>query len=200
MMGVCGEGACRGWRRNPPVSAPAGTNRGATLWGVQRVYGLMIVDEVDVEVAEGSAAGVEDLCRAEYPALVRLAFLLTGSTAIGEDLVQEAFVSLLRRWETVNNPRAYVRACVVNGAKGHLRRRAVERRHLLDPPRPVASPEIDEMWDLLAGLSPRRRAALVLRFYEDLPIAEIAKVMGVRPGTVKSLIHRGLESLREMLA
>jgi RNA polymerase sigma factor (sigma-70 family) len=60
-------------------------------------------------------------------------------------------------------------------------------------------PEIDEMWGALTRLPAKRRVALVLRYYEDLPIVEIAELMQVRPGTVKSLIHRGLASLKEQL-
>jgi RNA polymerase sigma factor (sigma-70 family) len=61
------------------------------------------------------------------------------------------------------------------------------------------TPEVDEVWGLLADLSGRQRMALVLRFYEDLTVPAIAEVMGVRPGTVKSLIHRGLAQLKERI-
>jgi RNA polymerase sigma factor (sigma-70 family) len=53
------------------------------------------------------------------------------------------------------------------------------------------------MWDALAGLEERRRTAIVLRFYEDLPDAAIAEVIGCRPGTVRTLVHRGLQDLRK---
>jgi RNA polymerase sigma factor (sigma-70 family) len=61
-------------------------------------------------------------------------------------------------------------------------------------------PDVDETWTALAGIPERRRVALVLRFYEDLSIAEIAEVMDCRAGTVTSLIHRGLASMREVLS
>jgi RNA polymerase sigma factor (sigma-70 family) len=68
------------------------------------------------------------------------------------------------------------------------------------PPRLVEpAPELDELWTVLAGLPERRRAALVLRYYEDLPIDEIARLLDCRPGTVSSLLNRGLADLREVL-
>ena len=88
---------------------------------------------------------------------------------------------------------------MVNEARAGLRRRDVERRHLPQPAEPVLPPEIDEMWVLVQRLSPRRRVALVLRYYADLPIEDIAEMMDCRPATVKSLIHRGLETLRRKL-
>ncbi len=70
----------------------------------------------------------------------------------------------------------------------------------LDPPVPLGEPELDETWAIVRRLPPRYRTALALRFYEDLSEREIAEMMGVRPGTVKSLIHRGLARLRKELA
>ncbi len=64
----------------------------------------------------------------------------------------------------------------------------------------VGMPEVDETWEALRRLPDRQRAAIVLRFYEDLPEAEIARVLGCRPGTVKSLIHRGLARVRKETA
>jgi RNA polymerase sigma factor (sigma-70 family) len=81
-----------------------------------------------------------------------------------------------------------------------VRHDGVVRKHARAEREPVSlPPELDEMWDALATLSERQRVALVCRFYEDLPISEIAEVLGCRPGTVKSLIHRGLASLREVI-
>jgi RNA polymerase sigma factor (sigma-70 family) len=62
------------------------------------------------------------------------------------------------------------------------------------------APELDELWQVLAGLPPRRRAALVLRYYEDLAIDEIARLLECQPGTVSSLLHRGLADLRKVLS
>jgi RNA polymerase sigma factor (sigma-70 family) len=73
------------------------------------------------------------------------------------------------------------------------------RRTPTAPPLTVDAPELDHMWTALARLQPRRRTALVLRFYEDLPINEIARLLECRPGTVSSLLHRGLADLRKVL-
>lgn len=147
----------------------------------------------------GSRSELASLYEAEHARLVRLAHLLTGTHAVAEEVVQDAFVRLQGKWDQARNPAAYVRQIVVNEARGRMRRQAVERRHLPPPVPPVLPPEVDEMWLLLKGLSPRRRVALVLRYYADLPVLDIAKLMGCRPATVKSLIHRGLETLRRKL-
>jgi RNA polymerase sigma factor (sigma-70 family) len=84
----------------------------------------------------------------------------------------------------------------VNNARTWHRRRALEERHL--PGRPVdAGFAADEMWDVLQRLPDRQRAAVVLRFYEDLPDAEIAQILGCRLPTVRTAVHRGLAALRE---
>src|SRR5260221_487905 len=77
------------------------------------------------------------------------------------------------------------------------RHRRVTHRHPSEPPRPVDDPEVDETWRLLATLPHRQRHALVLRYYQDLPILEVARLLHCSVGTAKSLIHRGLERLEE---
>jgi RNA polymerase sigma-70 factor (sigma-E family) len=137
---------------------------------------------------------------------VRLAYLLTGDQALAEDLVQEAFVRLAGRFVDLRNPDAfpaYLRKTVVNLTRMHYRRRRLERAYLdrqrREPPPDSADPDVDtrqHVKQALLRLTPRQRAALVLRFYEDLPEAQIAEILGCRPGTVKSLLARGLEALR----
>ena len=137
----------------------------------------------------------EALYADEVDAMARLAFLMVGSEEQAEELVHDAFARLYERWDRVDNPGGYLRTCVVNGCKDRLRRRGVERRH------PTASSgaaelEADHLADVLAALPYRQRAAVVLRYYEDRSEADIADLLGVRPGTVKSLLHRGLATLR----
>ena len=100
--------------------------------------------------------------------------------------------------DRLDNPGAYVRTSVVNGCRSWQRRQATERRWLERNPRPeVQLPaEEDGVIRALAHLSHRQRAALVLRFYEDLPMERIAEVLGCRTGTAKSLVSRGLARLR----
>jgi RNA polymerase sigma factor (sigma-70 family) len=132
--------------------------------------------------------------------MVRLAHLITGSNLVAEDLVHEAFLKVRARGDRIDRPGAYLRTSVVNECRMWLRRRSVEERNAgTSHERPVLPPELDETWAALERLTPRRRIALVLRFYEDLTVEGVAEVMGCRVGTAKSLIHRGLESLRKEL-
>jgi RNA polymerase sigma factor (sigma-70 family) len=137
---------------------------------------------------------------AEYEAMVRVAFLIVGSRADAEDVAQDAFARVHLRGDRVDRPGAYLRRCVVNGALDVLRR----RRTLADRVRALRAEDstvlgADELSDALAALPDRQRAALVLRFYQGLSEREVAEALGVRPGTAKSLVHRGLANLREVI-
>ncbi|MGH2547552.1 MAG: sigma-70 family RNA polymerase sigma factor, partial [Actinomycetota bacterium] len=99
---------------------------------------------------------------------------------------------------------AYLRTTVVNLARSHFRRRGVERRHAERqlPPRPVEQPDLsgrEEMRLALLALPVRQRTAIVLRYYEDLSEAQTAELMRVRPVAVKSLVSRGMATLRQMI-
>jgi RNA polymerase sigma-70 factor (sigma-E family) len=140
------------------------------------------------------------LYRRQREAMVRFARLLTGSNAVAEEVVQEAFLKMHQLSESPQNPDAYLRTTVANLSRSHLRRLRLERRL---PPRDRVSstdPEIDETWEAVCRLPFRQRAVLALRFYEDLSEADIARVLRCRPGTVKSSLHRGLSRLREELS
>jgi len=140
---------------------------------------------------------------------LRLAYLLTGDLPLAEDLVHDAFVKLAGRLLHVRDPGsfdAYLRRTVVNLAISHFRRRKVERAYLererrlarADPvePEPAAR---EAMKRALLRLPHRQRAAIVLRFYLDLSEAETAEALRCRPGTAKSLVSRGLRTLRNEL-
>lgn len=143
----------------------------------------------------------DDVYEREYVGLVRLAHLLTGSDAVGEDIVQEAFAEALRRWDRLGNPGAYVRTSVLNGARRRHQRQAVEQRlgARVASPATVEADVGRELWDALAALPFRQRAALVLRFYEDRTTEEVAAALGCRPSTARSLLHRGTAALREVI-
>ena len=131
--------------------------------------------------------------------MVRLARALVDSVDRAEEIVQDAFAHTLRKWNRLDRPGAYLRTAVVNGARSELRKREVRRR-IKPPARPASTPASDEyLADALAGLSPKRRIVLVLRFYADTPDDEIAEILGVRPATVRSLAARGLSDLREVI-
>jgi RNA polymerase sigma-70 factor (sigma-E family) len=130
--------------------------------------------------------------------LVRLAALLSGSPDNAPDLVQDCFVRLHGHWTSVREPLPYVRRSVVHACASHHRRVARARRQ--PPPEVrVSVLEADEMEDALARLPTRQRAAVVLRYYGDLPDADIAAALRCRPGTVRSLIHRALADLRRTI-
>ena len=135
--------------------------------------------------------------------MLRLAYLLTGSVSQAEEAVQESFVRVFERWATVDDPGAYMRRAVVNRCTSWHRHRAVVRRADADVARAEAyldSPvETDDLAAALAQLPRRRRAVVVLRFYQQLELADIADTLGVSVGTVKSTLNRALAQLRGTL-
>jgi len=164
---------------------------------------------MDEMAEEGIERGsLSELYVAYAPDGIRLAFLLTGDRALAEDLVQEAFARLVGRLRHLREPSAfwaYLRRTIVNLATSHFRHRRVERAYL---ERLAAAPlavtndndELDEtMHRALLGIPQRQRAAIVLRFYEDLSDVQTAAVLGCSPGTVRSLVSRGMKTLRETL-
>jgi RNA polymerase sigma-70 factor (sigma-E family) len=155
---------------------------------------------------DGDRDRLEELYVRFAPEGIRLAYLMTGDREVAEDLVQEAFIRFVGRFHSVRDLGAldaYLRRTVVNLSKNHFRRRALERsdlrrqaglRRSLREDRDVS--EYETMRQALLGLPARQRAAIVLRYYEDLPESQIAEVLRCRPATVRSLVSRGLEALR----
>lgn len=144
----------------------------------------------------------DDFYRAHFKRAARLAYLLTGSEVLAPEMAQEALLAVHRGWGTIAAPEAYLRVAIVNQARSAQRRSAVERRHARRATRhPVgpSTPVIDETWHCLRRLAPDQRAVVVLRFYEDRPLAEIAELLDKPLGTVKSLLHRALAKLEEAL-
>jgi RNA polymerase sigma-70 factor (sigma-E family) len=152
---------------------------------------------------------IDSLYATQWAPMVRLAVLLVDNAASAEDVVQDAFVALHRR-----PPRhpdaavAYLRRCVVNGARSVLRKREVSRRRAAesvqavepgaDAPVLVAA-EHAELMTALRRLAPRQREVLVLRYWSELSEAQIAQALGITKGTVKSTASRALDALEAML-
>ena len=132
----------------------------------------------------------------QWARLVRLAFLLVGSRETAEDLVAGAFLRLEVRPGPPAEPVAYLKRMVVNAARDHHRHAAVARRAPLAPATVTGIPEIDETWEALGRLPERQRQALVLRYYADCTLHQVAELLGCPLGTAKSLIHRGLAALK----
>jgi RNA polymerase sigma-70 factor (sigma-E family) len=155
--------------------------------------------------------GLEPLFREHYRKLVGLARLLVDDPAQAEEVVQDAFVSLHRNWDRLRDAGAapaWLRAAVVNGSRGRLRRLATARKHLrvVDPvtgglpdESAIAADEHRAVARALRRLPDRQRACVALRFYDDLSEAEIADVLGISTGSVKTHVHRGLAALTQAL-
>jgi RNA polymerase sigma-70 factor (sigma-E family) len=162
----------------------------------------------DMDVDEEHSDRLTEVYERSAPAGFRFAYLLTGDRALAEDLVQEAFLRFVGRLHHLRDPEAfdaYMRRTIINLSKDTLRRRAVERSYLErrtaelregHTDRDVAAYE--SMRTALLSLPQRPRAAIVLRYYEDLPESEIADLLRCRPATVRSLVARGLEALRQI--
>ena len=142
----------------------------------------------------------------QAPRLRRLGVFMTGDSERAADLAQEALMRAYRKWPRIRNedPGPYVRATLVNLCRNESRRRMVEFRKPPEPARDVPSsePGVDEalrVAEALKVLSPIRRATLLLRYYEDMPEAEIARILDRPLNTVKSDIRRALERLRPVL-
>lgn len=154
----------------------------------------------------GDRARFEELYAAQSADALRVAFLLVGDSFHAEDIVQEAFVRVLGRFGDVRKPdalRTYLLRTVVNLSKNHFRRRALEVRHLHDTDALTGLPSLsapESRQDLLTALRrlpERQRAAVVLRYCEDFSLQQTADVLGTSAKAIKSLVTRGLKSLRE---
>ena len=147
---------------------------------------------------------------AALPGLLRFGHVLTGNAATAEDLVQTALGRSLRAWRLrrIEDPRAFVRKVMVNSYASWHRRHGGLEWTVADPAGRAVMTEDpacrvddrDAVWRALQELPPRQRAVIVLRYYEDLTEAEIAAVMGVSTGTVKSQAARALRRLGNVLA
>ena len=156
----------------------------------------------------GEQAGPAPVTLAEFVArdgrtLTGFAYVLCGDRGLAEDLVQDAYLALHRRFGDVlalDSPLAYARRAVVNGYVSDRRRAATGRTVLGAVPElgwePADRAEQDAMWRALSGLSTRQRSVLVLRYYLDYTDADIARLLGCRPATVRSLATRAFAALR----
>jgi RNA polymerase sigma factor (sigma-70 family) len=161
----------------------------ACEWGV----GDLVMFDADGQVS------IDGVYRDQFAPLVRVAFLLTGSRAAAEDAVHDAFLRCAPRFATLDHPASYLRAAVVNECRAQ-HRRAVRFGDAHGPEPSSELPyEAVQTREALLQLSERRRLAVVLRYYLDLPDDEIATILGCRQATVRSLVRRGLLQLREAL-
>jgi len=145
-----------------------------------------------------------DFFAEEYWRLRQVGFLLTGDWVEADELAQDAMARTYGAWARIrqrDRAAAYARRVLINRYRSLARRARVEARHLLatrpeDRYEPDLSGDSQLLWAALGRLPARQRSAIVLRFYLDLPEAEVARLLGTSPGTVKSWTHRGLARLR----
>jgi len=167
--------------------------------GVHVEVGMTITSGPPLDRPVGVHAGFVALYERELGPQVRRATLLVGSSEDAHDLVHDAFVEVYRRWEQLRDPGPYLGTAVLNRCRDHGRRKLVRARHVPPPPEGVVH-EDEVLWDALMKLPFNHRAALVLRFYQQLPEREIARLLGCRPGSVGPWIQRGLRTLRKDLS
>ncbi|HEX9824051.1 MAG TPA: SigE family RNA polymerase sigma factor [Actinomycetota bacterium] len=150
-------------------------------------------------------AAFESLCRREYPAVVRTAYLITGDREEAVDVAQEAFARAYLRWRQVSRldrPAAWLQRVAANLSISWQRRRRYEDRVSGLFERPDEDPSPDEalmVMEALLLLTPAQRAAVVLRHYADQSVEQTARALGKRPGTIRALTSQGVARLREFL-
>lgn len=156
----------------------------------------MLVEPIEAEPAAEHT--FDAVFAREYVLLVRLATAVCGDVGAAEEVTQEAFTAAWRRWDQLDRPGAYLRRAVTNGAIDATRRRGRSDRRQRDlrvvTAVTVEAP-IDPLWDLIDALPDVRRAVVVLRFYADLTIPEIAEITGRPLNTVKTDLRRALATL-----
>ncbi len=151
-------------------------------------------------------AEFEELYLTTRAHLFRVAYGVAGDRTIAEDALQSAYAKVYASWSRVQaaeNPRAYVRRIAVNEVLDVVRRPWFRAERPTDDPQPGATPshegstvERDAVWRAVRALAPRQRAVIVLRYYEGLSEAEIARTLGCSTGTVKSQASAALTNLR----
>lgn len=164
-----------------------------------------------MQEAEEPLRPVDDLalfCEAQYPSLVGLLSFYCHDGLIAEELAQETLIQTCRDWRQVRameNPDRWVRRVAINLAKSHFRRRSAERRakERLEG-RAQATGEADVDWAMtvraaILQLPHRQRSVLLLRFFYDLPFAEVAETLQLPVGTVKAIAHRATRRLHREL-
>jgi RNA polymerase sigma-70 factor (sigma-E family) len=143
-----------------------------------------------------------------YPGLCRLAYLIVGDAALAEELVMDSFMRTFAGWRRIRDLEradAYLRRTVVNLSRSRLRRQRTADRPVVAAPAPTSSWDADTheearlIWDAVRALPDRQRAAVVLRYYEDLSEADVAHALNCSAGTVKSQLSKARASLARAL-
>jgi RNA polymerase sigma-70 factor (sigma-E family) len=153
-------------------------------------------------------ADFDEFVVASWPSLFRMSFLLMGDYQLAEDVLQSALAKLYVAWPRVSmmeHPRSYTRKVLTNEAMAWWRRRSSSEQPVSDWPDAAVAGHEDSVtqarvvWQSLQRLPPRQRAVMVLRYYEDLSEAEIARTLGISTGSVKTHAHHAVRTLADHL-
>ena len=158
-----------------------------------RSYDYVVVSEVSRD-----ARNLEVVYRTSRLSLTRLAYLLVGDRGEAEDVVQTVFTTAAAQWDTIEDPTVYLRRAVVNRSND-VHRRAFRTAPLVTSRELPGEPRVDETWRFVQTLPTAQRTVVVLRFYEDLGLAEIASLLGRSASTVRSDLRRALTRLKGLL-
>ena len=160
----------------------------------------------NAEEVEGAREGLAELYERHGRDALRLAYLLTGDRSLAEDLAQEAFARMVGRLAHLRDRSSfgpYLRRTVVNLSRMHFRRIRVERAYLRSQEQTLSRGETEpdpdlreDLWRAVLRLPERQRAAIVLHFYEQVSEQEAADILRCRTGTYRSLVSRGMRTLR----
>jgi RNA polymerase sigma-70 factor (sigma-E family) len=168
-----------------------------------------VSSSVSAEIETETSGGLADLYERHAPGAVRLAYLITGDRERSQDVAQDAFVRVAGRFRHLGFPNAfdaYLRRTVINLCTSQFRRERVERKYLeregARPPSDAAMPDValrDDLTRALRTLPVRQRAAVVLRYYEDLSEQDVAGALGCSVSAARSLLVRGMQALRSIV-
>ncbi len=154
-----------------------------------------------ITAAKWPSSGAFEQCYTRtYPSLVRLALVTTRSLPIAEEIAQDAFAELWQHRQAVREPEAWLRRVVTRRSVSWLRRVLVERRVQPGPADPAMPESVTDFLAHLTDLTPRQRAVVFLRYHEDLPDEEIARVIGRSTRVVRSLAWRAIDKLRREMS
>jgi RNA polymerase sigma-70 factor (sigma-E family) len=155
---------------------------------------------------EAGVGRLEDLYATHSEAATRLAYVLTGNRAVAEDLTQEAFVRICGRYADLRDPErlgGYLFRTITNLARSRARRAHLHER-ILSQRTPTAVEPVDidrreELWRALMQLPIRQRAAIFLRYYQDMSEVQAADALGCSPSAVRSLVAHAMQKLRKQV-
>lgn len=168
---------------------------------------VLLLQRAGVARRRTSGSSLESLYELHAAAALRFAFALTGETSSAQDLTHEAFVRVFGRFGELRGPESferYLKATILNLARNQWKRRKLEtrwleqhKRELRDPQPPLDRATRLDLWQQLQALPLRERAAIFLKYYEDLSDTQIADALGCSVSAVKSLLWRALNRLRD---